>query len=49
MITSDTKLLIIVRVSPVIINTMSFVISMNKQVTTYMTEAENAAAGLSNL
>jgi hypothetical protein len=49
MITSDTKLLIIARVSPVMINTKSFVVSINKQVMTYMSEAANAEAGLSNL
>jgi hypothetical protein len=31
------------------INTKSFVVSINKQVMTYMSEAANAEAGLSNL
>jgi hypothetical protein len=49
MMTSETKLLIIDRVSAVIIKTILFAISINKQVTTYMSEAENAEAGLTNL
>ena len=49
MITSETKLLIISRVVPVMINTKSFAISINTQVMTYMSEAANAEAGLSNL
>jgi hypothetical protein len=49
MITSDTKLPIIVIVSPVMINIKLFVISINTQVMTYMSEAANAEAGLSNL
>ena len=49
MMTSETKLLIISRVLSVIINTILFAISISKQVTTYMSEAENAEAGLTNL
>ena len=49
MITSETKLLIIDRVSSVTINTKMFANSINKQVTTYISEAENAETGLLNL
>ena len=49
MITSETKLPIISRVLSVMINTKSFAISINTQVMTYMSEAANAEAGLSNL
>ena len=49
MITSETKLPIIDRVSLVVINTMMFANSINKQVTTYISEAENAETGLLNL
>ena len=49
MITSETKLPIIDRVSSVTINTKMFANSINKQVTTYISEAENAETGLLNL
>jgi len=49
MITSDTKFPIIARVSAVVINTKPFTISISKQVTTYMSEAMNAEAGLPNV
>ena len=49
MITSETKLLIISRVPCVVTNTTPFAISISKQVTTYISEAVNAEAGLPNL
>jgi hypothetical protein len=49
MITSETKLPIIERVSLVMITTKLFVISINTQVMTYMSEAANAEDELSNL
>jgi len=49
MITSETKAPMIAKVSGVIINTKPFATSISKQVTTYMSEAMNAAAGLPNL
>jgi hypothetical protein len=49
MITSETKQPIISRVPSVVINTMMFANSINKQVITYISEAENAETGLTNL